>query len=254
MAKRFNRILLKLSGEAIALKNDDGDILSIFDSEKIDEIAEIIKKLHDDGVEVAIVIGGGNIWRGKYGAGVKRARADQMGMLATVMNCLRLEDAVEKAGCRARVMTPIQMNSFTEPYDFRKAIDHLENGTVVIFGGGIGVPYVTTDTTIVVRGSEIGADVLLMAKNIDGIYAEDPRDADGNIRPDVPKFKTISYRECVVRGLDATDVSASDIAEKQKMNMYVFALSDPENILRVVNGEEIGTFVTYDASVETETY
>ena len=254
MAKRFNRILLKLSGEAIALKNSDGEILSIFDSEKIDEIAAIIKKLHDEGVQVAIVIGGGNIWRGKYGAGVKRARADQMGMLATVMNCLRLEDAVEKAGCHARVMTPIQMNSFTESYDFRKAIDHLENGTVVIFGGGIGVPYVTTDTTIVVRGAEIGADVLLMAKNIDGIYAEDPRDADGNIRPEVPKFKTISYRECVVRGLDATDVSASDIAEKQKMDMYVFALSDPENILRVVNGEEIGTFVTYDATVETETY
>ena len=113
MANRFNRILLKLSGEAIALKNEDGDILSIFDSEKIDEIAGIIKKLHDEGVQVAIVIGGGNIWRGKYGAGVKRARADQMGMLATVMNCLRLEDAVEKAGCRARVMTPIQMNSFT---------------------------------------------------------------------------------------------------------------------------------------------
>ena len=134
------------------------------------------------------------------------------------------------------------------------AIDHLENGTVVIFGGGIGVPYVTTDTTIVVRGAEIGADVLLMAKNIDGIYAEDPRDAEGNIRPDVPKFKTISYHECVVRGLDATDVSASDIAEKQKMNMYVFALSDPENILRVVRGEEIGTFVTYDATATTETY
>ncbi len=254
MAHRFNRILLKLSGEAIAQKNSEGEVESIFDAEKIDEIAGIIKKLHDDGVEIAIVIGGGNIWRGKYGAGVKRARADQMGMLATVMNCIRLEDAVEKAGCSARVMTPVQMNSFTEIYDFRKAIDYLESGRVVIFGGGIGVPYVTTDTAIVVRGAEIGADVLLMAKNIDGIYAEDPRDADGNIRPDVPKFKTISYRECVQRGLDATDVSASDIAEKQKMNMYVFALSDPENILRAVRGEEIGTFVTYDNTVKTETY
>lgn len=254
MERRFNRILLKLSGEAIALKNSDGDIDSIFDSEKIEEIAGIIKKLHDDNVEVAIVIGGGNIWRGKYGEGIKRARADQMGMLATVINCLRLEDAIEKAGCRAIVMTPIQMNSFTEPYDFRKAISHLEDGTVVIFGAGIGVPYLTTDTTVVVRGAEIGADVLLMAKNIDGIYSEDPRDKNGDIRSDVPKFKIISYRECVQRGLDATDISASAIAEKQGIDMYVFALSEPENILRVVNGEEIGTFVTHDSTVKCEIY
>ncbi len=254
MNRRFNRILLKLSGEALALKSPDGEVESIFDSEKIAEIAGIIKKLHDSGVQVAIVVGGGNIWRGKYGEGVNRARADQMGMLATVINCIRVEDAIEKAGCPARVMTPVQMNSFAEIYDFRKAIDYLESGKVVIFGGGTGVPYVTTDTTIVIRGAEIGADVLLMAKNIDGIYAEDPRDENGNIRPDVPKFKTISYRECVVRGLDATDISASDIAEKQKVDMYLFALSDPENILRIVNGEEIGTFVTHDSTVKTETY
>lgn len=251
---RFKRILLKLSGEAIALKDKDGDIESIFDSEKINEIAAIIKKIHDSGVQIAIVIGGGNIWRGKYGEGLKRARADQMGMLATVINCLRLEDAIENAGCPAVVMTPIQMNSITEPYDFRKAISRLESGSVVIFGGGIGVPFVTTDTTIVVRGAEIGADVLLMAKNIDGIYAEDPRDENGNIRPDVPKFKTISYRECVVRGLSATDISASDIAEKQGIDMYVFSLEDPENIVKAVRGDEIGTFVTHDSTVETETY
>ena len=165
MSSKYKRVLLKLSGEAIAKK----DSHEIFDNEKIAEIATVVKKLTDDGVQVGIVIGAGNIWRGAYGKGLKRARADQMGMLGTMINCLRMEDALEKSGCSARVMSPVGMNSFAEQYDFRKAISYLESGTVVLFGAGTGIPFVTTDTTVVVRAAEIEADVILMAKNIDGI-------------------------------------------------------------------------------------
>jgi len=251
---RFKRVLLKLSGEAIAKKDDENKVDEIFDPEIIDRIADVVKRLVDDGIQVGIVIGAGNIWRGAYGKGVKRARADQMGMLGTMINCLRLEDAIEKQGCKVTVMSPIPMNGFAEPYDFRKAVAHLEDGMVVIFGAGIGVPFVTTDTAVVVRGAEISADVILMAKNIDGIYTENPRDAEGNIRPDVPKYKTISYDECIAKNLKATDVSASALAKEQKINMYVFALADPRNIIRVVMGEEIGTLVTYDPKTKAELY
>ena len=242
MSSKYKRVLLKLSGEAIAKK----DSHEIFDNEKIAEIATVVKKLTDDGVQVGIVIGAGNIWRGAYGKGVKRARADQMGMLGTMINCLRMEDALEKSGCSARVMSPVGMNSIAEQYDFRKAISYLESGTVVLFGAGTGIPFVTTDTTVVVRAAEIEADVILMAKNIDGIYTKDPVDKDGNIDRSVPRYKIVSYDECLVKGLHATDVSASALAKEQKINMYVFALKEPENILKAASGEEIGTLVTYE--------
>lgn len=254
MKKRFNRVLLKLSGEAIAKKDSDGSVAEIFDPALIDEITEVIKKLVADGIQVGVVIGAGNIWRGAYGKGVKRARADQMGMLGTMMNCLRLEDAIEKKGCPVTVMSPINMNSFAEQYDFRRAIQYLESGKVVIFGAGTGIPFVTTDTTVVVRAAEIDADVILMAKNIDGIYVRDPRDENGVIDRNVPRYKVVSYDECIEKGLHATDVSASALAKEQKINMYVFALSDPENIIRAVNGEEIGTLVTYDSKAESQLY
>lgn len=253
MEKGFKRVLLKLSGEALAKKDENGHEDGIFDSEKITEIADVIKKLTDGGTEVGIVIGAGNIWRGAYGKGVKRARADQMGMLGTMINCLRMEDALEKAGCKARVMSPVGMNSFAEQYDFRRAVEYLESGKVVLFGAGTGIPFVTTDTTVVVRAAEIDADVILMAKNIDGIYARDPRGADGKIDRTVSRYKVISYDECLKNDLHATDISASALAKEQKKNMYVFALS-PENIVKAVNGEEIGTLVTYDSSVKPETY
>ncbi len=250
--RRFNRVLLKLSGEAIAKKNANGKTEEIFDREIIDKITNVIKRLVDDGVEVGVVIGAGNIWRGALGEGVTRARADHMGMLATMMNCLRLEDALEKKDCKVTVMSPIQMNSFAEPYDFRKAIAHLKEGMVVIFGAGIGIPFVTTDTTVVVRGAEIQADIILMAKNIDGVYTCDPNKKENMGR--AKKYKVISYDKCLKDGLHATDVSASALAEEQKIDMYVFALSDPENIIRVVSGEEIGTFVSHDKTVVPELY
>ncbi len=241
MENKYKRVLLKLSGEALANK----DSHEIFDNETITEIAKVIKKLTDDGVQVGIVIGAGNIWRGAYGVGVKRARADQMGMLGTVINCLRMEDAIEKAGCKARVMSPVGMNSFAEQYDFRKAIEYLNEGTVVLFGAGTGIPFVTTDTTVVVRAAEIDADVILMAKNIDGVYEKDPVGKDGVIDRSVKRYKVVTYDESIEKGLHATDISASVIAKEQKIDMYVFALKEPENIIKAVGGEEIGTLVTY---------
>lgn len=243
--RRFRRVLLKLSGEAIAKKDKDNKVEEIFDAEIIDQIAGVIKRLVDDGIQVGIVIGAGNIWRGAYGKGVKRARADQMGMLGTMINCLRLEDAIEKKNCPVTVMSPVTMNSYAEQYDFRKAIAHMNDGMVVIFGAGLGIPFITTDTTVVVRGAEIEADVILMAKNIDGIYVRDPRGENGEIDRSVPRYKVVSYDECLAKNLHATDVSASALAKEQKIDMYVFALSDPENIIRVVNGEDIGTLVTH---------
>lgn len=258
---RFKRVLLKLSGEAIAKKRPadkdgsdkkDGRIEEIFDGELIDKITDVIGKMTADGVQVGIVIGAGNIWRGALAHGVNRARADHMGMLATMINCLRLEDALEKKNCKVTVMTPIQMNGFAETYDFKKAVEHLEEGSVVIFGAGTGIPFVSTDTAAVVRAAEIDADVILMAKNVDGIYTCNP-DLEEN-KGKAKKYRTISYDKCLKDDLHATDVAASALAEEQGIDMYVFGLSSPENILRVVNGEEIGTFVSCDKNTEAELY
>ncbi len=242
----YKRVLLKLSGEALAKKETrviDGEekteLVSIFDENKVMEIASAVKNCIESGVQVAIVIGAGNIWRGKLGEGVDRARADHMGMLATTINCLRFADALEKLGCRAHVMTPVSMEAFAEPYQYRRAIDYLEGGEPVIFACGIGIPFVSTDTATVVRAAEIHADVILMAKNIDGIYTADPCKY-----PDAQKFRTVSYAYCLEKKLAATDISSSALAEEQGIDSYVFSLADPENIRRVVHGEQIGTLVT----------
>ncbi len=242
---RWKRVLLKLSGEAIA----DKENASIFDAEKIARIAEIIAEMVKEGCEVGVVIGAGNIWRGAYGKGVRRARADQMGMLGTMINCLRLEDAVEKTGTPVTVMSPVIMNSFAEKYDFRTACEHLSNGMVVIFGAGLGIPYITTDTACVVRAAEIGADIILMAKNVDGVYTADPRKD-----PAARKYKVITSRKCVDDGLKAIDESAALIAAEQDIDAYAFSLEDPDNILRVIRGEEIGTLLSSDESVEAVLY
>ncbi len=249
----YRRILLKLSGEAVSKKDESGRETELFDAGLIDRIAGILHDLVERGVRIGVVIGGGNIWRGAYGKDVTRARADQMGMLSTVINCLRLEDAIEKQGTPAVVMTPVVMNGFTQIYDFRRAVEFQDKGGVTIFGGGLGTPYLTTDTTVVVRALETGADIILMAKNIDGIYERDPRKKEkGFIDPSIRRYKVISYDECIRRELKATDLSASAIARDQGIDMYVFALSDPENIRRVALGEELGTLVTHDAAREAE--
>ena len=242
---RWKRVLLKLSGEAIGDKENG----SIFDAAKVAEIADIIARMTKEGCEVGVVIGAGNIWRGAYGKDVRRARADQMGMLATMINCLRLEDAVEKTGTPVTVMSPVIMNSFAEKYDFRAACDHLKNGMVVIFGAGLGIPYITTDTACVVRAAEIEADILLMAKNVDGVYTADP-----NKDPSARKYRVITSRQCVDDGLKAIDESGALIAAEQDIDAYVFSLNDPENILRVIRGEEIGTLLSSDESVKAELY
>ena len=243
----YRRVLLKLSGEA--LKNEASSIL---DFSYMDTVVEQIKYCVDSGVQVAIVIGAGNIWRGARGTDVNRTRADHMGMLATVINSIGMKDALVRAGLDAHVMTPVMMETFTEPYLCDKAVEYLEKGSVVVLAGGSGAPFFSTDTAAVLRAAEIGADVILMAKHIDGICEKDPVREDGTIDRSVPRFKTVSYDYCLQKGLKATDISASALAKEQKIEMYVFALSDPANIIAAVNGEEIGTLVTYDKNAEIE--
>lgn len=170
-------------------------------------------------------------------------------MLATMINCLRMQDALLNQGVDAIVMASVQMNGFADVYDHKKAIDHLEKGGVVIFGGGIGIPFVSTDTATVVRAAEIEAETILMAKNVSGVFTADPRKD-----PDAKKYKQLSYAKCLADGLKATDTAASAIAMSQKINMYVFPLNEVENIAKVVSGEEIGTLVTYDSTAETILY
>ena len=245
----YKRILLKLSGEALALKEtyvENGkqkeEVKEIFDAAKLDEIAAVVKTCVDMGVQVGIVIGAGNIWRGKLGEGVTRARADHMGMLATTINCLRFQDALEKAGLDAKVMSAVMMPNFAEMFHYKTAIDYMEKGCPVIFAAGTGIPFVSTDTTSVVRAAEIQADIILMAKSVDGVYDRDPaKDPENAV-----KYKELSYEICLWDDLKATDTAASAIAEEQKINSYVFSLEDPENIIRTVCGEQIGTLVTYE--------
>lgn len=244
----FKRVLLKLSGEALAEKKivvENGvtkeEVAEIFDEEKLKVIAEAIRKALEMGVQMGIVIGAGNIWRGKLGVNVTRARADHMGMLAITINCLRFQDALEKAGVNAKVMTPMPMNGFTETFQFKNAIEYIESGVPVIFAGGLGIPFVSTDTTTVVRAGEIQADMILMAKSVDGVYDKNP-----STNKDAKKYKKVSYDICLRDKLGATDITASALAEEQKINSYIFDLADPENIVRAVAGEEIGTLVTFE--------
>ena len=242
---RWKRVLLKLSGEALADK-ENGEI---FDAAKVAEIADVIARMVKAGTQVGVVIGAGNIWRGALGKDVRRARADQMGMLGTMINCLRLEDAVEQTGTPVTVMSPVAMNSFAEQYNFRTACEYLSSGKVVIFGAGLGIPYISTDTACVVRAAEIGADIILMAKNVDGVYDKDPKK-----NPDARKYRVIASRQCVDDGLKAIDESAALIAAEQNIDAYAFSLSDPENILRVIRGEEIGTLLSSVEETEAEFY
>lgn len=236
--KKYKRIILKLSGEAMAGEKGFG-----IDPTVVYSLAKQIKEVVEHGVEVAVVNGGGNIWRGLsgYNKGMDRATADYMGMLATVINSLALSDALENLGVPTRVQSAIEMRQIAEPYIRRRAIRHMEKERVVIFAAGTGNPYFSTDTGAVLRGVEIEADAILMAKNVDGIYSADP-----NTDPTAVKFDELTYDEVLARHLKATDTTAMTLAMDNHMTLVCFALADPQNILRVVCGEKIGTIVKED--------
>ena len=235
MAK-YKRVVLKLSGESLA-----GDQKFGINPEVVEKIAIQIKRVHEAGVEVAIVVGGGNIWRGLAGSakGMERASADYMGMLATVMNAVALQDGLEKCGVNTRVQSAIEMRQVAESYIRRKAIRHMEKDRVVIFGAGTGNPYFSTDTTAALRAAEIEADVILMAKKgTEGIYDSDP-----NKNPDAKKFDEISYSEILARRLAVMDTTATSLCMDNSIPLVVFNVDDYENIYRAAIGENIGTTV-----------
>ena len=236
-ADQPRRVLLKLSGEAFG-----GGKVGI-DTQVIRRIAEEIVPAVRQGVQVAIVVGGGNFFRGAelQQAGIDRSRGDYMGMLGTVMNCLALQDFLEQEGQATRVQTAITMGQVAEPYIPLKAIRHLEKGRVVIFGCGTGNPFFSTDTGAVLRAAEINADAILLAKNVDGVYSDDPAK-----NPDAVKFDEITYDEVLARHLMVMDTTATSLSMDNHIPIILFALKDPENILRVVMGEKIGTVVKED--------
>ncbi len=231
----YKRVLIKISGEALA-----GEASRGLDFEVIGSVCAAIKHCVDAGVQVGVVVGGGNFWRGvKDGGGrMERTRADHMGMLATTLNCLAVADVMEQQGLPVRVQTAIEMRAIAEPYIRSRAIRHLEKGRVVIFGCGTGNPFFSTDTAAVLRGAEIGADAILLAKNIDGVYSADPcKD------PSAVKYDSITYDEILSKHLQAMDLTATSLSMDNHIPVILFALKDPENIYRVVMGEKIGTVV-----------
>ncbi|MCI5704649.1 MAG: UMP kinase [Pseudoflavonifractor sp.] len=232
---KYKRVLLKISGEALA-----GDAGRGLDFDVIGEVCKVIQKCTEEGVQVGIVVGGGNFWRGVKDGGDKmeRTRADHMGMLATTLNCLAVADVLEQHGVEVRVQTAIEMRAIAEPYIRSRAIRHLEKGRVVIFGCGTGNPFFSTDTAAVLRAAEIDADVILLAKNIDGIYSADPRKDATAV-----KYDSITYDEILAQHLEVMDSTATSLSMDNKIPVVLFALKDPENIYRVVMGERIGTVI-----------
>ena len=229
----MKRILLKLSGEA--LSNGSGEI---YDNAFVDKVALSLADLTKEGYQVAVVVGAGNIWRGRQGGDMDRTDADRMGMLATVINAICLKDAVIRAGVGARVMTAVPMSPFAEPFKAEEAISALEAGSVVIFGAGLGIPFLSTDTAGAVRASEIGAEAMLMAKNIDYIYTADPKKD-----PTAEKIERISASEVLARNLKAIDATATAFCMSVGMPIRVFGLNKPEDISRAVKGEAVGTVI-----------
>ena len=235
----YKRVLLKVSGEALAGEKHTG-----LDFEVIGQVCDVIKECVALGVQVGLVVGGGNFWRGvKDGGGrMERTRADHMGMMATVLNCLAVADMLEQKGVDVRVQTAIEMRAIAEPYIRSKAIRHLEKGRVVIFGCGPGNPYFSTDTAAVLRAAEINADVILLAKNIDGVYSADPMKD-----PTAVKYDTITYDDVLAQHLQVMDSTATSLSMDNHIPVLLFALKDPKNILRAVCGEKIGTIVKEEA-------
>ena len=233
MSAVYKRILLKLSGEALA-----GDKGFGLDSQTLRTLGETIKELADQGVEVAVVVGSGNFWRGRTSAGMDRVTADHMGMLCTAVNVLALSDALEQAGAVTRVQSAIEMRQIAEPYIRKRAIRHLEKGRVVLFACGTGNPFFTTDTAAALRASEIEADIMFKATLVDGVYDKDPHK-----HADAVRFETISHDQVLQMDLKVLDATAAALCRDNHMSIGVFSLSDPRNIIRMVNGEKIGTII-----------
>ncbi len=230
---KYKRVLLKLSGEALAGEQKTG-----IDPKVLGGICDKIKEVVEMGVQVAIVVGAGNFWRGKYGKDMERTTADYMGMLATAMNALALQDALEARGLFSRVQTAIEMREIAEPFIQRKAIKHLNKGRVVIFACGTGHPYFTTDTAAVLRATEIGADIILLGKSVDAVYSADPE-----IDSSAEKYDEISYLDVLNKDLKVMDSTATAMCRDNNIPLLVFGIADPENIVRAVRGEKIGTIV-----------
>lgn len=231
---KYNRVMLKISGEALA-----GDKGTGIDPVTLNRISDKIAEAFNLGVEIAVVVGGGNFWRGRSGKGMDRTTADHMGMLATVINALALQDALESKNVPTRVQTAIEMRQIAEPYIRRRAVRHLEKRRIVIFACGTGNPYFSTDTTAALRAVEIDAEVILLAKKVDGVYDSDPV-----TNPGAMKFDKLTYIDVLNRGLGVMDSTATSLCMDNKIPIVVFGLDEPQNIIRVVLGEEIGTVIS----------
>lgn len=230
---KYKRILLKLSGEAIGGPEGKG-----VNAETLGKICDQIKNVVDLGVEVAIVVGGGNFWRGRYGHQIERTTSDYMGMLATTMNGLALQDSLEARGLTTRLQTAIEMREIAEPYIRRKATKHLEKGRVVIFACGTGNPFFTTDTAAALRSAEIEADVILLAKTIDGVYSADPKEDKTAV-----KYDEITYLDILNKDLKVMDSTAVSLCKDNQIPLIVFGIDEPENMVKIIKGEKIGTIV-----------
>lgn len=230
---KYKRVLLKLSGEALA-----GDKKTGVDANVLASICDQIKNVIDLGVQVSIVIGGGNFWRGRFGHNMERTTSDYMGMLATAMNGLALQDALESRGIYTRLQTAIEMRQIAEPYIKRKALKHLEKGRIVIFACGTGNPYFTTDSAAALRAAEMDADVILVGKTIDGVYSADPK-----IDPNAVKYDEITYLDILNKDLKVMDSTATSLCRDNNIPLIVFAIAEPNNMVKAVMGEKIGTIV-----------
>ncbi len=229
----YKRVIIKLSGEALAGSKSNG-----IDEKTLDIITDEILQIQKLGVEIGIIVGGGNFWRGRQGAEMDRSTADHMGMLATVMNALALQDALERKNVATRVQTALTITRVAEPYILRKALSHLDKGRIVIFACGTGNPYFTTDTAAALRSAEVGADILLLAKNVDGIYDSDPK-----TNLNAKKLESISYKDYIVQGLKAMDTTAITICMENKIPVLCFGLFEKDSLLKAVKGEKIGTII-----------
>lgn len=233
MVTKYKRVLIKLSGEALA-----GDAGFGVNDVELAKVAKQIKEIHDLGVEIGIVVGGGNFFRGRTGGNIDKPTADYMGMLATVMNGLAMQDALLAEGCPAKLMTAIEIRDMAEGYARRKALDYLEEGKVVVFGGGTGSPFFTTDTAAALRAAEIGAEVLLLAKNIDAVYSADPK-----VDPEAVRYEELSYMDILEKDLKVMDQTAATLCKESNTRIYVFALAGEGNLMKVMNGEHVGTLI-----------